>query len=243
MKTLLLSGGTRGIGLELAKAFLQKGWALSTCYHSDEDAAKRAEKEFTVLGGDFQVVKADVGREKEVQDWVQGAWERWGRLDCVLHNAGATWNARVLNIEEAEWRSTLDVHLKGAFLLSRAALKPMVKQKDGHFIFISSIVATTGNIGQGAYSSAKAGVVGFARSLAQEYGGRNLRANVVFPGFHKTQIADNLSAEAEEAIRKRHLLGRTADLQETAEFVVWLAGTKNISGQVFNLDSRLPGWL
>lgn len=243
MKTLLLSGGTRGIGLALAKAFLQKGWALSTCYHQDETAAKEAEGVFSSLGGEFQVVKADVGREKEVQDWVRGAVEKWGRVDCVLHNAGATWNARLLNVEGPEWDATLDVHLKGAYLLSRAALKPMVKQKDGHFIFISSIVATTGNIGQGSYTAAKAGVLGFARSLAQEYGGRNLRANVVFPGFHKTRIADNLSPEAEEAILKRHLLGRTADLSEVSEFVTWLAGTKNISGQVFNLDSRLPGWL
>jgi 3-oxoacyl-[acyl-carrier protein] reductase len=229
--------------LALAKAFLQKGWALSTCYHHDEATAKEAEGAFSSIGKEFQVVKADVGREKEVQDWVQGAVERWGRLDCVLHNAGATWNARLLNVEEPEWDATLDVHLKGAYLLSRAALKPMLKQKDGHFIFISSIVATTGNIGQGSYTAAKAGVLGFARSLAQEYGGRNLRANVVFPGFHKTRIADNLSPEAEEAILKRHLLGRTADLPEVAEFVTWLAGTKNISGQVFNLDSRLPGWL
>jgi 3-oxoacyl-[acyl-carrier protein] reductase len=227
----------------LAKAFLQKGWALSTCYHSDEASAQEASREFNSFGGDFQVLKADVAREADVQAWVQGAMERWGRIDCVLHNAGATWNARLLNVEEQEWDATLDVHLKGAYLLSRAALKPMVKQRDGHFIFISSIVATTGNIGQGSYTAAKAGVLGFARSLAQEYGGRNLRANVVFPGFHKTKLADNLSPEAEEAIRKKHLLGRTADLHEVSDFVVWLAGTKNISGQVFNLDSRLPGWL
>ena len=105
------------------------------------------------------------------------------------------------------------------------------------------MVATTGNIGQGAYTAAKAGLIGLARSLAQEYGGKNIRANVVCPGFHKTRIAENLSAEAEEAIRQRHLLGRTTDLKEVADFMVWLAGTQTISGQVFNLDSRLPGWL
>jgi 3-oxoacyl-[acyl-carrier protein] reductase len=243
LKTLLLSGGTRGIGLALAKSFLGQGWKVSVSYHADEASAQEASQEFSKISPDFQVVKADVSRETEVQAWVQGAMESWGRLDCVLHNAGSTWNARLLNVEEPEWDATMDVHLKGAYLLSRAALKPMLKQKDGHFIFISSIVATTGNIGQGSYAAAKAGVLGFARSLAQEYGGRNLRANVVFPGFHKTKIADNLSPEAAEAIRKRHLLGRTADLQETTQFLVWLAGTKNISGQVFNLDSRLPGWL
>ncbi|HJT22952.1 MAG TPA: SDR family oxidoreductase, partial [bacterium] len=142
-----------------------------------------------------------------------------------------------------EWDATMGVHLSGAFHLSKACLKPMLKQKSGHLVFISSVVATMGNIGQGAYTAAKAGVIGLSRSLAKEYGGRNIRCNVVCPGFHKTRIADNLSPEAEEAIRKRHLLGKTTDLNEVGDFMVWLASTQTISGQVFNLDSRLPGWL
>jgi len=243
MSSVLITGGTRGIGLALGQAFLQKGWTLTACYHADETAAQEAAKTYSAIGPAFQLVKADVTREADMQALAQAALDKGGRLDCVIHNAGATWNARVLNVEEQQWDDTLDIHLKGAYLLSKACLKPLMKQKDGHFIFISSVVATTGNIGQGSYTAAKAGVVGFARSLAQEYGPRNIKANVVFPGFHKTRIADNLSPEAEEAIRKKHILGRTADLKEVSEFVVWLAGTQGISGQVFNLDSRLPGWL
>lgn len=243
MPSVLITGGTRGIGLALAQAFLQKGWTLTTCYHADEAAAQEATQAFSTLNASFQVIKADVTKEADMQALVQAAMDKGGRLDCVIHNAGATWNARIVNVEEQQWDDTLDIHLKGAFLLSKACLKPMVKQRDGHFIFISSVVATTGNIGQGSYTAAKAGVLGFARSLAQEYGPRNIKANVVFPGFHKTRIADNLSPEAEEAIRKKHILGRTADLKEVADFVVWLSGTQGISGQVFNLDSRLPGWL
>ena len=243
MPSVLITGGTRGIGLALAQAFLQKGWTLTTCYHADEAAAQEATQAFSTLNASFQVIKADVTKEADMQALVQAAMDKGGRLDCVIHNAGATWNARIVNVEEQQWDDTLDIHLKVAFLLSKACLKPMVKQRDGHFIFISSVVATTGNIGQGSYTAAKAGVLGFARSLAQEYGPRNIKANVVFPGFHKTRIADNLSPEAEEAIRKKHILGRTADLKEVADFVVWLSGTQGISGQVFNLDSRLPGWL
>jgi len=243
LPSVLITGGTRGIGLALAQAFLQKGWTLTTCYHADEAAAQEATQAFSTLNASFQVIKADVTKEADMQALVQAAMDKGGRLDCVIHNAGATWNARIVNVEEQQWDDTLDIHLKGAFLLSKACLKPMVKQRDGHFIFISSVVATTGNIGQGSYTAAKAGVLGFARSLAQEYGPRNIKANVVFPGFHKTRIADNLSPEAEEAIRKKHILGRTADLKEVADFVVWLSGTQGISGQVFNLDSRLPGWL
>jgi 3-oxoacyl-[acyl-carrier protein] reductase len=118
-----------------------------------------------------------------------------------------------------------------------------MKQKNGQIIFISSVVATTGNIGQASYTAAKAGVVGLARSLAREYGSKNVRANVVCPGFHKTRLSANLSPEAEQAIREKHLLNTTTDIQDVADFMLWLASSKTISGQLFNLDSRLPGWL
>ncbi|HXL72653.1 MAG TPA: SDR family oxidoreductase, partial [bacterium] len=168
---------------------------------------------------------------------------KWGRLDCVIHNAGSTQNARLINVEESQWDETLDVHLKGAFFLSKACVRPMMKQKGGSLIFISSVVATTGNIGQGSYVAAKAGLFGLARSAAREYGSKNIRVNVVCPGFHKTQLSGNLSPEAEQAIQQKHLLPRMTDIHEVADFMVWLAATKTISGQVFNLDSRLPGWL
>ena len=243
MPGVLITGGTRGIGFALSKAFHQKGWDVAACYHQDEESAANASRELSGAPGRFLVSQCDVTREKELQGWVQTSLEKFGRVDCGIHNAGATWNARLLNVEEAQWDDTLAVHLKGAFFFSKALLKPMLKSKSGHLIFISSVVATTGNIGQGSYSAAKAGLVGLSRSLAREYGGKDIRCNVVFPGFHKTRIADNLSPEAEENIRKRHLLGTTTDLNEVAEFIVWLAGTRTISGQSFNLDSRLPGWL
>lgn len=243
MPVLLITGGTRGVGLFMGKAFAQKGWSVASCYHEDAESARSASQEFSGLTRDFWLAKCDVSDGGQVAKLVEGVLEKWGRLDCAIHNAGATWNARLLNVEEPQWDATMGVHLSGAFHLAKACLKPMMKQKSGHLVFISSVVATTGNIGQGAYTSAKAGLIGLARSLAKEYGGRNIRANVVCPGFHKTRIADNLSPEAEEAIRKRHLLGKTTDLTEIADFMVWLAGTQTISGQVFNLDSRLPGWL
>ncbi len=243
MPSVLITGGTRGIGLALSKAFAQKGWTVAACYHQDEASAAQASQELSSITPKFFLSKCDVSVESEVSGLVQFALEKLGSLDCVIHNAGATWNARLLNVEEAQWDATMGVHLKGAFLLSKACLRPMLKQKNGHYIFISSVVATTGNIGQGSYTAAKAGIIGLARSVAREYGGKNIRSNVVCPGFHKTRIADGLSPEAEENIRSRHLLGKTTDLNEVAEFTVWLAGTQSISGQVFNLDSRLPGWL
>lgn len=243
MPVVLITGGTRGIGLSLAKAFAKAGWSVAGCYHADEVSAGQASQELSALTRDFQLSKCDVSKPEEVGALVEGVLDKWGRLDCAIHNAGATWNARILNVEEKEWDATMEVHLTGAFHLSKTCLKPMLKQKSGHLIFVSSVVATTGNIGQGAYAAAKAGLIGLSRSLAREYGARNIRVNTVCPGFHKTRVADNLSPEAEEAIRKRHLLGKTTDLDEVADFMTWLAGTQTVSGQLFNLDSRLPGWL
>jgi 3-oxoacyl-[acyl-carrier protein] reductase len=241
--SVLITGGTRGIGLALAKNFLQKGWSVSTCYHQDEADAQKAHGELSAISSNFSIVKSDITQETSVIQLVQGTLEKWGRLDCVIHNAGSTQNARLINVEEAQWDETLDVHLKGAFLLSKACVRPMMKQKGGSLIFISSVVATTGNIGQVSYVAAKAGLMGLARSVALEYGSKNIRVNVVCPGFHKTRLSGNLTPEAEEAIKENHLLNTTTDLQEVADFMVWLASTKTISGQVFNLDSRLPGWL
>jgi 3-oxoacyl-[acyl-carrier protein] reductase len=243
MPTVLITGGTRGIGLALGKTFAQKGWTVETCFHQDEVSAQQANETLKTINPDFEVTPCDVTQAPQVQAWLEGVLARRSSIECAIHNAGITINARLLNLEESQWDATLDVHLKAAFLLSQTLLKPMLKAGGGHLIFISSIVASTGNIGQGAYTAAKAGLVGFARSLAREYGSRDIRVNVVNPGFHKTRLAEGLSTEAEQAILSRHLLGRGTDLDEVGAFMLWLAESRNVSGQVFNLDSRLPGWL
>jgi 3-oxoacyl-[acyl-carrier protein] reductase len=242
MPVVLITGGTRGIGLELARAFARAGWALSTCYHEDEASALTAQTQLSALSDQTWVSQVDVTVPEEIQAWVKASQERFQSIDCVIHNAGFTHNTRLINTEEMDWDATLSVHLRAAFLLSKACLRPMLK-KGGHLIFISSVVATTGNLGQASYTAAKAGVIGMARSLAREYGFKNIKVNVVCPGFHKTRLSAGLSPEAEQAIRDRHLLPVTTDLKEVTQFMVWLAQTRSISGQVFNLDSRLPGWL
>src|SRR6185295_1205463 len=114
MPSILITGGTRGIGLALCKAFAQKGWGVATCYHQDEAAAQAARDELSKITQDFLVVKGDVSLEEPVTGLVQAAIEKWGKLDCVIHNAGFTLNARIVNVEEADWDATLGVHLKGA---------------------------------------------------------------------------------------------------------------------------------
>jgi 3-oxoacyl-[acyl-carrier protein] reductase len=242
MPVLLISGATRGIGWGLLQSFAKAGWAVSTCYHEDEASAEKARPQLKSITPDFLIQKADVTNPRDLDAWIKATRERFSSIDCVIHNAGSTRNARLINVEEADWDETVEVHLKAAFLIAKACLKPMLRQ-GGHLIFISSVVATTGNPGQVSYASAKAGVVGLARSLAREYGSKNIRVNVICPGFHKTKLSGNLTPEAEKAIRQKHLLSQTTDLREVEQFALWLAGTQTISGQVFNLDSRIPGWL
>ncbi len=243
MPSILITGGTRGIGLALCGAFLQSGWKVAACYHQDEESADKARERLSKVSPDFDLYRCDVTKEKEVQEWTRHCLGRFGEIDCAVHNAGVNLNARILNAPENDWDSIQEVHLKGAFWLSKFCLRPMLKRESGHLIFISSIVATTGNIGQAAYSSAKAGVIGLGRSLAREYGHRNIRVNMVFPGFHKTRLSAELTPEAEQEIRGKHLLPVTTEMGETVSFMVWLAGTQTISGQIFNLDSRIPGWI
>src|SRR5580692_622023 len=127
--SVLITGGTRGIGLALVKKFLQKKFFVSTCYHEDEEDAKKAQDELSVFGPNFSITKNDITQELSLNQFVQDALLKWGRVDCVIHNAGSTQNSRLINVEESQWNETLDVHLKGAFLLSKACVRPMMKQK------------------------------------------------------------------------------------------------------------------
>jgi 3-oxoacyl-[acyl-carrier protein] reductase len=242
-KILWISGGTRGIGRAVTSAFLSAGWLVASCWHSDEGSARETAALFASHGDRFALGRCDVTDADEVRAWAREAVERWGPPDCVIHNAGSTVNAPLLNVREEDWDAAHAVHLDGARQMVLAALPSFVGNGGGQFIFLSSVVATTGNPGQAAYASAKAAVVGFMRSLAKELGPQRIRCNVVLPGFHATRLAGNLSPEARAAILSRHLLPETTDLEETASFFLWLAGTRTVSGQVFNLDSRVPGWL
>ena len=239
---VLLTGGTRGIGRALARAFLASGRPVAATWNTDEIAAQGTREEFAPYGPSFTLTRCDAADPAAVREWVSAVLQTQGPPDCAIHNAGSTVNARLAQAEEVEWDSAVSLHLGGAKNLVQACLRPMMKT-GGQFIFLSSVVATTGNIGQTAYSAAKAAVVGFSRSVAREYGARKVRANVVLPGFHLTRLSEGLAPSVLEAIRSRHLLAETTSLREVTGFFLWLAQTQTISGQVFNLDSRLPGYL
>lgn len=166
------------------------------------------------------------------------------RLDLLVHNAGFLRDAPLARMSEADFAAVLEVHLRGAFLCARAALRPMLRQGGGHLVFVGSFSALSGPAGQANYAAAKAGLIGLAQSLAAEYGGRGVRANVVLPGLLETPMSAPLLTDPERPRRAlaAHTLGRFNTPAEAARFIAFLHSLPHTSGQVFSLDSRIHPW-
>ena len=180
----------------------------------------------------------------DVRDEAQiGAYfARLERLDVLIANAGLTRDGAVTGLASADFDEVVNANLRGAFLCARSALKLMVKQRCGHIVLIGSRAARHGTRGQSAYAAAKAGLIGLAQSIAQEYGARNIRCNVVLPGFLETKMTAGLADPRREEVRAEHALGRFNTVENAARFIAFLARLDHVSGQVFTLDSRIDRW-
>jgi 3-oxoacyl-[acyl-carrier protein] reductase len=180
----------------------------------------------------------DVTRADEVNERVGGL----KRLDLLVHNAGLLRDRALSNMTPEDFDAVLGVNLRGAFLCCRAALRPMVKQREGHLVMIGSFSALSGPSGQTNYAAAKAGIIGLTKSLAAEYGARNIRANCVLPGFLQTRMTASVPDEARGRVLGRHALGRFNTAEDAARFIAFLHSMRHVSGQVFQLDSRVGRW-
>lgn len=167
------------------------------------------------------------------------------QIDLLVNNAGMCCDVSIAKMEESEFDKVVDVNLKGAFLVSQAAVKLMAKQRHGHIVNIGSYSALSGPAGQANYAAAKAGLIGLTQSIAKEYGARNVRANCVLPGFLETKMTQHLlkNDEWREELMNAHALGRLNTPQDAARFIVFLHSLENVSGQVFQLDSRVRRWV
>jgi NAD(P)-dependent dehydrogenase (short-subunit alcohol dehydrogenase family) len=205
------------------------------------DLARALAQEFRRAGAE---VHAPGRKEMDVRDEAQvGAYfSQVPRLEVLIANAGLTRDGAVTGLASGEFHDVVDTILRGTFLCARAALKPMLAQRSGHLLFIGSRAARHGTQGQSLYAAAKAGLVGLAQSLAREYGSRNIRCNVVLPGFLETRMTATLSPPRREQVRAEHALGRFNTVENAARFIAFLAETDHVSGQVFTLDSRLDRW-
>lgn len=229
----LITGAAGGLGRALVSEFAAQGWQVTAAHHrTPADAGSEV----------VWPVELDVTDRDQVESVVSQTTARFGRLDVLVNNAGVTADSLVSQMMEEDWDRVLSVNLKGAFLCSRAVIRFMFKQRDGHIINIASFSARSGPAGQANYAASKAGIIGLTQSLAKEAGSRNVRVNAVLPGFLPTGMTGGLSASLLEQAAAANALGRLNEIGEVARVICVLADTRNISGQVLQLDSRIAPW-
>ncbi len=234
-EVVVITGAAGGLGRALVEAFGGAGWRVAAAGHRTPPPA------FTGEPGVW-CTQADVTDPGAVSGLVAGVLERWGRVDVLVCNAGVTADRLLLQMDDASWDRVLDVNLKGAFLCARAVLDPMVRQGGGHILNVASLAGRSGARGQANYAAAKAGLIGLTLALAREVGGQGIRVNAILPGVLATAMTAGLSPGALEAFTQANVLGRLGDPRDVARTVVAIAGARGVSGQVFQLDSRIARW-
>lgn len=241
---VLITGAAGGLGRALVHEFFQNGWQVIAAAHRAESWNGSAGD---ALGGvrsedRLWLTGLDVVDRSACQALVRAAIERFGRIDCLVNNAGLTADDSFARMSDADWQRVIDVNLKGAFLCSQAVSRPMASVRSGHIINISSWSARNGTRGQANYAAAKAGLIGLTQSLAKELGSRNVRVNAVLPGVLPTAMTARLTSSQLDELASSNVLGRIGTLEEVARFIVALSAMQNVSGQVFQLDSRIAPW-
>ncbi|MBI2555472.1 MAG: 3-oxoacyl-[acyl-carrier-protein] reductase [Candidatus Rokubacteria bacterium] len=239
-RVAIVTGGSRGIGRAVAQCLAEDGAAVVV---SGLDAARleAATKELEGFGGPVLGVVADVARREDVERLVNQTKERFARIDVLVNNAGITRDALLVRMKDEDWDRVLDVNLRGAFLMTRAVAKVMMRQKGGRIINIASAAGAMGNPGQANYSAAKAGLIGLTKAAARELSRWSILVNAVAPGLIETDMAAALPAEAREALLAQVPLGRIGSGREVAEVVRFLAGdgATYMTGQVLHVNGGL----
>jgi 3-oxoacyl-[acyl-carrier protein] reductase len=240
-KTALVTGASRGIGRATALHLAAQGANLVVNYHVNADAAASVAEEIRGRGVGVEVVKADVGVSADVDRLVASALERFKRIDVLVNNAGITRDTLIMRMSEDDWDSVLDTNLKSAFLVTKAVMRPMLRQRAGRIVNITSISGVIGNSGQANYSASKAGLIGFTRTTAREVASRNITCNAVAAGVIDTEIWQGVPESAISAMLQMIPLGRKGTPEDVADAVAFLASeaAAYITGQVLNVDGGL----
>ncbi len=236
-RVIVVTGASRGLGKEIALKFGGAGDRVVVNFLDRKGDA--VADEIARSGGEAFPFRADVKSTDEVDAMFDQAISRWGGIDVVVNNAGITKDGLLLRMPEQDWDNVFETNLKGAFHAIRSASKIMMKQRRGHIINISSIVGVQGREGQANYSASKAGLIGLTKAAAKELGRFNIKVNAVLPGYVPTDMGGKVSDAVHDRILQDNALGRASDPAEVADFIYHLSLMNNVSGQVFNLDSRI----
>ncbi|CAG0946814.1 3-oxoacyl-[acyl-carrier protein] reductase [Anaerolineae bacterium] len=240
-KVAVVTGGARGIGRGIALELARRGAQVVVNYNSRPDAADEAVQLIKQLGSDAIAVQADVSQLDAAQKLIKAAIDFGGRLDILVNNAGTTRDMLLAMMPESDWDLVIATNLKSAYNCSKAALKPMMRQKYGRMVNITSVSGLSGNGGQTNYSASKAGLIGFTKSLAKEVGGRNITVNAVAPGFIPTDLTNEILGKIQEDAIKATPLGRMGTVEDVAYAVAFLASDDAafITGQVLSVDGGM----
>lgn len=240
-KVALVTGGSRGLGKAIALKLASLGADIIINYTSNSSKAEEVKKEIEALGRRAEIIQADISDFNKAKELVEAGLEMFGHIDVLVNNAGITKDNLILRMSEEDFDSVINVNLKGAFNVTKAAIRSMLKTKDCSIINISSVVGVAGNPGQTNYAASKAGLIGFTKALAKEVAKKNVRVNAVAPGFIDTDMTGKLPEETVEEYKKNIPLGKLGEAEDIANAVAFFATdmSKYITGQVLVVDGGL----
>ena len=241
-RTALITGASRGIGRATAQRLARDGARIAVNFRGNAEAAEETKRAIEEAGSKAALVQGDVSKDADADRVVKEAVAFGdGKLDILVNNAGTTRDDLLIRMTPEQWDTVLDLNLRGAFLVTRAAMRPMMKARFGRIVNVSSVAGVAGNAGQANYASAKAGLIGFTKTVAREMASRNITCNAVAPGFVPTDLTNSLIKQMEETILKQIPLGRFGTVEDVANAIAFLVSEEAayITGQVLQIDGGM----